>query len=127
MCWLTMLRSASSWGGTNDIGQGVSQAVTIANLTSIVDTLKAAQVKPVLMSVPPRAQQSWARTIASLNAAIRSLATAEHVPYIDVHDVVSTASGVYQSGDSDDGVHPTVTAHHLMAIAAATQLARYGL
>jgi lysophospholipase L1-like esterase len=111
-------------GGTNDVGQHVPRAVTIANLTAIVDALKVAGIRPVLMSIPPRAQASWAGTISALNAAIHRLADAEHIPYVNVHDVVSTTTGVYKAGDSNDGVHPTVAAHHRMAIAAEAQLAQ---
>lgn len=111
-------------GGTNDYPR-VTTRVTVSHLRQIVAAVRGAGARPVLFSVPPRSAAPAA--VITLNAAIKTMARAQSVPYIDTHDAVSSATGAYRAGYSPDGIHPTPAAALAMAKAAFPQLVKLGI
>lgn len=65
--WATVL------AGTNDIGQGIDALTTIANLTSIFDTLADAGIRIVAITIPPMVMLDPAELAAheAVNAWLR--------------------------------------------------------
>jgi lysophospholipase L1-like esterase len=94
-------------GGTNDIGKGYSQATAIANMKSIIIAAKARKIRVYLITIPPDSYSSMAGHIDSYNAALTNLGNAYRIVVINIHDVLSTSTGVYQKQYTVDGVHFT--------------------
>lgn len=92
-------------GGTNDMGKGVSQATTIANLRAIIVAAEAKKIRVFLLTVPPESSQAMAPRINSMNAALLHLANSYRVVLIDIHTPLSTSTGVYQTKFTSDGLH----------------------
>lgn len=115
-------------GGTNDVGTGVAQATTIANLTTLIDSTRAFGGCPVLCTIAPRgtgtSPSGLIATTVALNHAIRSLARTKNVPLIDMFAaLVSTiGDGCFASANNADNTHPTKAGYALMATAAWTTL-----
>ena len=98
--------------GTNDIGQAVATATTKANLTAILDALDAANVRPILGTIPPR--DTYTGTMradtANLNAWIKELGrTRRNLTVVDYHAALTDpANGKFVTGYAVvDGVHLT--------------------
>lgn len=92
-------------GGTNDLGLGVSESATIANLRAILVGAKSHKIAVILLLVPPDSYTSMAPEIDSLNAAIVTLARSQHVTYVDIHTPLTNSNGVYYSKYTSDGLH----------------------
>ncbi|QOC56038.1 esterase [Gordonia phage Clown] len=102
-------------GVTNDIGQGISAATTRDNIASMVTTLKAAGIIPLLRGCPPRGSGAAPYDTNSLaiaavtahNTWARTYAAAEGIDYFDIHTpLVDTGTGLMSSAYTDDGIHP---------------------
>lgn len=113
-------------GGTNDVGQNVPQETTIANLRAIVEAIKAANVKVVLLTIPPRTDPSFAAPIRSLNATIQALAGSEGVALADIYPALAQADGTYAPGLTADGVHPSVAGNAAIALVVEDALRAAG-
>lgn len=94
-------------GGTNDIGKGFSQATAIANMKTIIIAAKARKIRVYLITIPPDSYSRMAGPIDAYNAALTNLGNAYRLVVINIHDVLSTTSGVYQKKYTVDGVHFT--------------------
>lgn len=114
-------------GGTNDIGHGIAQSTTIANLRAIVEAGKANGMTVVLLTIPPNSFTGEIVAVRSLNVAIRSLAAAEGVAVIDIYTPLATASGVYKPGYTVDGLHFSNVAAQVVADTVRAGLAAIGL
>ena len=97
--------------GANDLAQGVPQATTIANLTSIIDAIESASptTHVYLSQLVPLVRYS----VTSLNSAISSLvsqlsAEGANVSLVNQSDLTTADIG-------DDGVHPTAAGYALIA------------
>ena len=102
-------------GGTNDVGNKVAEATVIANLTAIVDALKAANVRVILLTIPPRTDPTFAEPIRSLNASIRTLAVSEGVALADIYPALAQTDGTYVPGLTRDGLHPSAAGNAAIA------------
>lgn len=99
-------------GGTNDIGLAVPTATTTANLTAILDALDAANVRPILGTVPPRAAYTGTMRAdtAALNAWIKEQGrTRRNLTVVDYHAALTDpATGQIVAGYAvPDGIHLT--------------------
>ncbi len=91
--------------GTNDVDRNTLAAFS-ANLNRIVDIIEAAGTVPALSTIPDRYDGSDREARAmQIDAAIRSIAAARHVPLIDYW---AALQGLPMNGVSADGIHPTV-------------------
>lgn len=110
--------------GTNDIRAGgdvnVNRTAYLGNLTAIVNALKAANIFPVLGSIPILAStQTNYLKVTEWNTYVRSLACSLGVGFWDRYRVIPSVS--YLS----DGRHPTVQGYQLLGQDLADRL-RYG-
>jgi lysophospholipase L1-like esterase len=92
-------------GGTNDVGQRISQAATVANLRSIVLAARAKKITVFMMTIPPNSYSGMAASINSLNAQIVHIANTYKIVCIDIHKALATTTGVYISKYTSDGLH----------------------
>ncbi len=92
-------------GGTNDLGLGYSPSTAISNLRAIIVAAKAHKITVIVLLVPPDSYSSMAPKIDSFNASLISLCNSQRVVYVDIHNPLSTSSGVYQSKYTSDGLH----------------------
>ena len=113
-------------GGTNDLGTGVSEATTIANLKAIVTSAKGRGIKVFLLMVPPSASSTMIERIDSLNAAIQHLANIYQIICIDIHTPLSGSNGLIQPKYTVDGLHFSGTGAQLVATTVYNRIHRLG-
>jgi lysophospholipase L1-like esterase len=82
--------------GTNECKNGTSVATYQANMTTVVETCKAAGTIPILTTPPPQDGHDITPYVTALNA----VATAEHVPTIDFYGAILSRN----PGTSWDGL-----------------------
>jgi hypothetical protein len=83
----------------------------------MVNIAKAANVLPILCTIPPAPTGS--PSVAPLNLQIRNIAKQQGVPLVDLYQtVVDPTTGLYKSGYSTDGINPGPVASRLMAAKA---------
>ncbi len=98
-------RYATVMFGTNDVGFA-DPASFGRNLFSLVDTLTAQGVVPLITSVPPRDDSATADAwVPRYNLVARGVAQARQVPFIDLHRELQ---GVTAHGLGPDGIHLNV-------------------
>ncbi|NPC97254.1 GDSL-type esterase/lipase family protein [Nocardioides sp. zg-DK7169] len=108
--------------GTNDIGQGVTTAETIANLRAMIEAAQRRDLEVWLISPPPRAD--YAAQVSALIAAEEALAKELGVPLIDGHTALAAPQGGYKRGLSSDGIHPNREGAEVLGEAVATQVVK---
>jgi lysophospholipase L1-like esterase len=113
-------------GGTNDLGYGIGQATTIANLRAIIVAADKKGIRIDLMTVPPDAYPDMAAKIDSLNAAIVQLGNAYKLVVIDIHTPLSTSTGVYVPKYTSDGLHFSALGAQIVANTIYARIHRYG-
>ena len=113
-------------GGTNDLGTGVSQATTIANLKAIVVSAQARGIKVFLITVPPNSSSTMVEPIDSLNAAIQHLANIYRIVLIDIHTPLSGSNGLIQPRYTVDGLHFNGAGAQLVANTIYNRIHRLG-
>ena len=113
-------------GGTNDLGYGIGQATTIANLRAIIAAADRKGIRIDLMTVPPDAYPDMAAKIDSLNAAIVQLGNAYKLVVIDIHTPLSTSAGVYVPKYTSDGLHFSALGAQIVANTIYARIHRYG-
>jgi lysophospholipase L1-like esterase len=113
-------------GGTNDLGRNVSSATAIANLKSIIIAAKAKKIRVYLITLPPESPPGSVKGINSFNASLLNLANAFRVVLINIHDVLSTSTGVYQSKYTTDGIHFTSLGAQVVANTIYARVHRLG-
>lgn len=101
--------------GTNDIagntGPGTPDRI-VANIASMADIARANGIRPILATVPPARDFSWAPDVPPnpwidrLNAKIRDYAAREGLAMVDYHAVLVDDSGDFDASLFDDGAHP---------------------
>lgn len=93
--------------GTNDVGQSVPLATTLANLKAIYTQLQVAGVQPIAMTIPPRG--TFPQNTLQLNLGILRLAGELQIPLIDIYSSsVNPANGFWVSANlTYDNTHPT--------------------
>ena len=121
--------------GTNDMVMDkpepkVAVAAFTANLTTIIQRIRAAGGRPVLCTVPPIDPTPYftrhpkanydkvgglEKVVANYRAAAMSVADAEHVPLVDLNSVLAD----HPEWRSADGVHPSPQGRRMIAQAIA--------
>jgi lysophospholipase L1-like esterase len=111
-------------GGTNDLTQSVTFATWSANIKSIAAQLRAAGIRVVLCTIPPRGNTTYLTTQTTWNTWLRQFAADNRYDLLDFYTLLADpATGMYKSGyDSGDALHPSQTAHIVMAQYASQQL-----
>jgi hypothetical protein len=92
--------------GTNDPGSPTG----LLDLATIVDTLEAAGIFPILSTIPPRSDASSNQFTLDFNAGVRALAQSRSLPLIDFYkEITLRRPGTTWMNTliSSDGVHPT--------------------
>ena len=110
--------------GTNDIGNGSSDAFTFArNMFAITDRLIASGVIPILSTLPPLADAAAADERAlELDAVVRGIAQARQVPLVDLGRAMRRLPS---RGLGPDGLHFNV--HHSGGVARGCDFSNAGL
>ncbi len=112
-------------GAINDIAENTNpydEDITMGNIISIVELLKANKIKPIIASVLPAAYIPWDRNIknvpekvASLNARLKAYAKKNHIVYADYYPLlVSGEDRALNPEYTRDGVHPTIKGYEVM-------------
>lgn len=97
--------AAASPGDTVAVLAGTNGNV-LADVIAIHNTLRAAGLYTVAMTIPPSSSSTLA-AVARVNAGITEYAEANDIPLVDLHGaVVDPATGAYLSAYNGDGVHP---------------------
>jgi lysophospholipase L1-like esterase len=111
--------------GYSDLNAQVPVASIAANINQMVNIAKAANVLPILCTVPPQpADPTGVDTtitlrVVQLNLQIRNVAKQQGVPLVDFYQVLANpATGLYRIGYSPDGSNPGAVASRLMAARA---------
>jgi lysophospholipase L1-like esterase len=103
--------------GYSDVTAQVPVTSIAANINQMVNIAKAANVLPILCTVPPQPTASIATV--QLNLQIRNLAKLQGVPLVDFYQLlVNPSTGLYKVGYSADGSNPGAVASRLMAARA---------
>lgn len=100
--------------GTND----PANSQNIAALTTIVDTLEAQRIVPILCTIPPRNDAFSNEWNVQFNAAVTQLAQTRNLPLIDFYqEILLRRPGTSWIGTliSADGVHPTASGNGFSA------------
>ncbi len=99
----TRARFAFVMNGGNDV-EGRDPYQYASRMLRIVELLTHQGVIPILNSVPPRADDAESnRWVTRYNAVSRAVAMANHLPYLDYHQVMMALP---RHGLAGDGVHP---------------------
>jgi lysophospholipase L1-like esterase len=110
-------------GGTNNMGTG-SITTAAASLTSILATLTADNITPILWTPPPRALAAggtYNADTAAFASYVREIGNANGWQVLDAHRLLADATtGVLAAAyDSGDGIHPNYAGHLVLARAFA--------
>jgi lysophospholipase L1-like esterase len=104
--------------GTNDVGgqDALLFSPAIANLRKMVREAKNRGVKPYIATIPPKKMSGsrsfgWA-LVPTFNDLLKSMASSENVPVVDVYDALYPQIGDYIG---DDGLHPTAAGYAKIA------------
>ncbi|HEX8942422.1 MAG TPA: GDSL-type esterase/lipase family protein, partial [Gemmatimonadaceae bacterium] len=109
--------------GTNDVGNAVPFATSIANIQAIVQAIRDIPAVPILCTIPPRSD-GYHQAIETLNAGIRLYARTQGITLVDFHAVlVDPANGNYLAAYNGDNVHPTAIGARVMADTAISATA----
>ena len=112
-------------GAINDIAENTNpynEDITMGNIISIVELLKANKIKPIIASVLPAAFIPWDRNIknvpekvASLNARLKAYAKKNKIVYADYYPLlVHGEDRALNPQYTHDGVHPTGEGYEVM-------------
>jgi hypothetical protein len=89
--------------GTNDIE--TSGVIPFErDLRGLVDRILAANIVPLLSTIPPRSDPAINAVVTEINAIVRAVAQYRQVPYLDLWQAMSPLP---QLGLQADGVHPS--------------------
>lgn len=105
-------------GATNDIGTGMPELTTRANIATMVSMLRKAGITPVLRTTPPADSAVSGTTWGAVplrrqqtlrhNAWLAGYAQQEGIALLDMYlSVADPATGGFIPGITSDGIHPT--------------------
>jgi lysophospholipase L1-like esterase len=112
-------------GGTNDCSSGISLATYAANVRAIVAALIVANIRPVLVTPPPKTITGTNRqTLEKYVAWLRYYAYRTGIPLVDGWSaLIDPTTGNMQSAyDSGDGIHPGPAGAKVLGQAVADTL-----
>ncbi len=113
----TTARIALVMFGTNEIRTGGAYAPALASLWTVVDTLIARGVIPVLSTIPPLNDYPEADArIPTFNRLVRAIAQGRGIPLVDFH---AQLLALPARGLSADDLHPSVSPDGACALTAA--------
>lgn len=101
--------------GTNDIGRGISQDVTLDNISQCIDKAQTAQVSEIIIqSVYPvnynvnKAMVGRRKNsdIIEFNKKLKTLCEEKNVVYADVFSILTDEDGNFNTDFTYDGLHP---------------------
>lgn len=105
--------------GSADLAAGASPAATTAAVSSIVALLKAANILPILCSIPPVPQ--FVAATSQFNLQLQRLADLQGIPFIDlVAQLVDPATGLVKAAYGTDIANLAGSANRFMATAVNT-------
>ncbi|MDQ6677317.1 MAG: GDSL-type esterase/lipase family protein [Acidobacteriota bacterium] len=108
--------------GASDIAAQLQVSAIVANINSIVNALKAANILPILCTIPPVPR--FVAATAQFNVQLQGIANLQGVPLIDFSSVlVDSTTGALRSGYGSDTANLAVPANRLLASAVITALA----
>ena len=113
-------------GGTNDLGHGISQSITISHIRSLIIGSRSRGVRVFLILVPPSSSSGSAGPIGSLNAAITHLGNIYTLVVIDIYTPLSGSNGLYQSRYTSDGLHFSALGAQVVANTIYARIHRLG-
>jgi lysophospholipase L1-like esterase len=96
------------------------------NLKAIIVAAKAKKIRVYLITVPPESTSGSVKGINSFNASLLNLANSFRVVLINIHDVLSTSTGVYQKKYTTDGIHFTSLGCQVVANTIYARVKRLG-
>ena len=104
-------------GGTNDLTGSVAFATWSGNIKTIAKTLRAAGIRVILCTIPPRGNTTYLATQVTWNRWLKAFAQANGYDLLDFFGLlVDPTTGMYKTGyDSGDNLHPSQSAHIVMA------------
>jgi lysophospholipase L1-like esterase len=87
-------------GGTNDTLLGIDPAITVANLSRMIDMARAAGVEPVLAEIPPIYKENgrFLPAVQQLDRRIVALAAAKRVRLADYYDALLNHPSCFSDG-----------------------------
>jgi lysophospholipase L1-like esterase len=120
-------------GGINDFAQ-MPLSITEQNFTAMSQTAQENKIRVVLATLPPAHQAnsdsssvpaSGQDQLLALNSWLKSFAAQNHFPVADFYSALADDRGLYQSGLTYDGIHPTAAGYQRMEplLRAAIQIA----
>jgi lysophospholipase L1-like esterase len=111
--------------GYSDLNYQVPVPTIAANINQLVNITKAANVLPILCTVPPQppdptgVDTTVVLRVVQLNLQIRNIAKLQGVPLVDFFQLLADPlTGQYKQGYSTDGSHPNMVASRMMAAKA---------
>jgi lysophospholipase L1-like esterase len=103
-------------GGLNDPSSGVALERTKANYAAMVDAVRDAGAKVVIVAVPLPASDPEIRAfIVELNGWLAGYAAESGVGFVDLNSTLATAEGLKPEYRLEDGMHPNGAAYRLLA------------
>lgn len=110
-------RMVTVLAGTNDITQGDPLAKWQGNIKTIAAQLRAAGVRALLCTIPPRGNTTYLATTLEWNNWLRQYARDNAYDLLDFFAVLADpTTGMYKAGyNSGDNLHPHAAAHLALA------------
>jgi hypothetical protein len=113
--------------GTNDAGQGVTSATYGANMATMLSACQSANVRCVVVTVPPRSSAVATSTTRTLTSEYNAWINANAVTYgalvADAWTALKDGTGDLDATyDSGDGVHPNTLGHRRIAQSVSAKL-----
>ena len=106
-------------GGINDVVQGRPVEAAAANLAGMIERGQSLRLQVVVADVLPwnNGDQRAAQDIARLNQLVRAIADGAGVPLLPFHDTLVDPEQPHRMPDvwTDDGNHPSVEGHRVLA------------
>lgn len=112
-------------GGTNDCSSGISLATYASNIRAIVAALIVANIRPVLVTPPPKTVTGTNRqTLEKYVAWLQYYASRAGIPLVDGWSTLidPTTGNMLSAYDSGDGIHPSPAGGKALGQAAANTL-----
>lgn len=107
-------------GGINDLLRGGDEEQIVANLMTIVDTVRerVPQVQVLVQSVYPIGEGDdlyWTGRIRAINSRLEALAGEHDYDYVNLFDALATEDGRLDERYSYDGLHPNDTGYAVVS------------
>ena len=109
--------------GTNDIGRGISQDVTLENAKKIIIECKQANIENIVIeSVYPvnynlnkgMVGSRKNEQIIEYNSKLKALCENQNVTYVDVYSKLTDENGEFNKNYTYDGLHPNETGYDVI-------------